>query len=190
MHAGHVRSVTPPANTLTVGQHSCVLSVVPHSHNAEGIHTTRATDATSHTLVTLQAVHFSCPWPGQILRPCGACASCQPDSCGTGACQCLPECERQVLARRAQIPVVQVQFCRPLFVVLIHWGLARHAIACWLLDVRHHNPPKRTCEKGADDVAEHNTSVERIRRADFHLCSPCPFLPVYNTLATGPQRPV
>src|SRR5574337_491457 len=46
-----------------------------------------------------------------VLCPCGACASCQPDSCGAHACRCLPECERQVLARPAQSPIVQVQVC-------------------------------------------------------------------------------
>lgn len=114
MHAGHVCPTAPPTYTFIVGQHTCVVRAVSHTCYAKCMHTTRATDATSHTLVTLQIVHFSCPWPGQNLCPCGACASCQPDSCDARACQCLPECEKQALARLAQILVVQVQFCRSL----------------------------------------------------------------------------
>lgn len=82
-----------------------------------------------------------------------------------------------------------VHFCCPHLQRWSGLGATRYRV-CWLLDVRHHNPPKRTCENGANGITENNTSVEQIRRADFHLCSPCPFLPVYNTLATGPQRPV
>lgn len=112
MHTGHVCPTAPPTYTFTVGQHTCVVRAVSHTCYAKCMHTTRATDATSHTLVTLQVVHFSCPWPGQTLCLCVAAVCCQPDSCDIHACQYLPECERQVLARPAQIPIVQVQFYR------------------------------------------------------------------------------
>lgn len=111
MHTGHVCPTAPPTYTFTVGQHSCVVRAVSHTRYAKGTHTTRSTDATSHTLVTLQAVHFSCPWPGQILRPCVAAACCHAGFVCAHACQCLLECERQVLARPVQSPIVQVQVC-------------------------------------------------------------------------------
>lgn len=136
----HVRSTAPQMYAFIVRQNMGVIRPVSHPCYAKCVHTTSTTDSSCNALVTLQVVHFSCPWSGQILRLYVAVASCQPDSCGIHACQCLPECERQVLARPAQSPIVQVQFCRSRYCpcCVVVWRDTLSRVGYLMLDITIH----------------------------------------------------